>query len=203
MLLGATKVLCDTRDFAGTAAVIFQPAEEGGGGGRVMVQEGVMDRFAIDEVYGMHNLPGLAVGAFSLRPGPLMAAADQFEVVIEGRGGHADNPNMCLDPVLAGAQMTLALQGIVSRNVDPLQACVVSVTQFAGGTAHNAIPQSARIGGTVRTLDAAMRDLVETRLRAIVKGTAEACGLTAAVAYRRPSWGQRISPTCSTPAPAR
>ncbi len=185
MLLGAAKVLCETRDFAGTAALIFQPAEEGGGGGRVMVEEGIMERFTIDEVYGMHNLPGLPVGAFSLRPGPIMAAADMFEVEIEGRGGHAASPHLCLDPVLAGAQMVTGLQAIVSRNIDPLQSCVVSVTQFTGGSAHNAIPQTATLGGTVRTLDAAMRDFVEARLRAVVKGIGDACGVSVAVRYRR------------------
>ncbi len=185
MLLGAAKALCDNRQFAGTAVVIFQPAEEGGGGGRVMVEEGLMERFGIAEVYGMHNLPGLALGQFSLRPGPIMASADYFEIAIEGKGAHAAYPHGSLDPVLAGAQMVTALQSIVSRNVDPLAACVVSVTQFHAGTTHNVIPQTASLGGTVRSLEPAIRDLAESRLKAIVAGMAQASGVEARISYRR------------------
>ncbi len=185
MLLGAAKALCLARNFAGRAIVVFQPAEEGGGGGRAMVQDGLMERFAIDEVYGMHNLPGLAVGAFSLRPGPIMAAADRFEIVIEGRGGHAAYPQHCLDPLLAGAQIVNAAQMIVARNVDPLEACVVSITQFHAGSAQNAIAQHAKLGGTVRTLNETIRSLAEQRLRAVVAGTAAAHGLSATVHYAR------------------
>ncbi len=185
MLLGAARELCATRAFAGTAVVVFQPAEEGGAGGRAMVEDGLMTRFAIDEIYGMHSFPGLPIGAFALRPGPIMAAADRFEITVEGRGGHAANPHLCVDPVLAGAQITVALQTIVSRNVDPLDACVVSVTQFHAGSAGNAIPQSAQLGGTVRTLRAATRDLVENRVRSIVEGVSSAHGAQASVRYGR------------------
>ncbi|UDL94093.1 M20 family metallopeptidase [Lichenihabitans sp. PAMC28606] len=183
MLLGAAQYLTGTRNFAGTAVVVFQPAEEGGGGGKAMVSDGLMARFGIDEIYGMHSLPGLPVGHFALRPGPIMAAADRFEIRLDGRGGHAANPHLCIDPVLAGAQITTALQMIVARNVDPLDACVVSVTQFNAGSAGNAIPQSARLGGTVRSLKAETRVLAERRLREIVAGVAAASGVDATVNY--------------------
>ena len=185
MLLGAAKALCDTRNFAGTAALVFQPAEEGGAGARAMIEDGLMERFAVAEVYGMHNLPGLPVGAFSLCPGPIMAAADRFDIVVEGRGGHAAYPNQCIDPVLAGSQIVVALQAIVSRNMDPLAACVVSVTQFHAGVVNNAIPPKATLGGTVRTLTAETRDLAEARLRVTATNVAQAFGATATVAYRR------------------
>ena len=126
MLLGAAHYLAETRNFAGTAVVIFQPAEEGGGGGRAMVQDGLMDRFRIEEVYGMHNYPGLPVGQFALRPGPLMAAADRITIEIEGRGGHAARPHVSIDTVLVGAQIINQIQSIVARNVDPLNAAVIS-----------------------------------------------------------------------------
>ena len=185
MLLGAARYLCETRNFSGSAVVVFQPAEEGGAGGRAMVEDGLMTRFAIDEIYGMHNLPGLPVGQISLRPGPIMAAADYFEVAIEGKGGHAANPHLCLDPVLAGAQLVGALQMIASRNVDPLESCVLSVTQFNAGSARNAIPQTARLAGTVRTLSRDTRDLAERRLREIVAGVAAVHGVTCTVQYSR------------------
>ena len=182
MLLGAARQLCEARAFSGTAVVVFQPAEEGGGGGRVMVEDGLMERFHIDEIYGMHNLPGLPVGMFSTRSGPIMAAADRFEVVIEGKGGHAANPHLCADPLFAGAQIVSALQGIVARNVDPLDACVVSVTQFNAGSAQNAIPQSARLAGTIRTLKRETRTFVHDRMHAIVAGLAAATGVDATLA---------------------
>ena len=168
MLLGAAQYLCETRQFDGLAVMVFQPAEEGGAGARAMVGDGLMDRFAVEEVYGMHNLPDLPVGSFSLRTGPIMAAADRFEIRIEGKGGHAANPHLCTDPVFAGAQIVSALQGIVARNVDPLDSAVVSVTQFNAGSAQNAIPQSARLAGTIRTLKVETREFVEQRLREIV-----------------------------------
>lgn len=185
MLLGAAQHLCETRQFDGTAVVVFQPAEEGGAGARAMVSDGLMERFRIDEIYGMHNLPGLAVGSFSLRPGPIMAAADRFEIRIEGKGGHAANPHLCADPVFAGAQIVSALQAIVARNLDPLDAAVVSVTQFNAGSAQNAIPQSARLAGTTRTLKPETRDFVETRLRDIVAGLSSAHGVTSTVSLAR------------------
>ena len=133
MLLGAAKYLADTRNFAGTAVVIFQPAEEGGGGGREMVKDGLMDRFGIEEVYAMHNMPGLPVGEFSIRPGPMLASADRIFIDIEGLGGHAAKPNMCIDTVLVGAQMVNQIQSIVGRNVDPLDSAVVSICMFQAG----------------------------------------------------------------------
>lgn len=185
MLLGAARHLCATRRFDGTVAVVFQPAEEGGAGGRAMVADGLMTRFGIDEIYGMHNLPGMPVGHFCIRPGAIMAAADRFEIRVEGLGGHAAYPHTCRDPVLAGAAITAALQQIASRNVDPLDACVVSVTQFHAGSAGNVIPQEAVLNGTVRTLKAETRELVEARLRAVVAGIASAHGVAAPVSYAR------------------
>ena len=144
MLLGAAKYLAETRNFAGTAVVIFQPAEEGGGGGREMVKDGMMDRFKIEEVYGMHNYPGLPVGDFAIRPGPMMASADRLYIDIEGLGGHAARPHVSIDTVLVGAQIINQIQSIVSRNVDPLESAVISITQFHAGTADNIIPQTAQ-----------------------------------------------------------
>ena len=185
MLLGAAKALCARRDFAGTAVCIFQPAEEGGAGARAMIEDGLMTRFGIDEVYGMHNLPGLPIGRFALRPGPMMAAADQFRIEIEGRGGHAAAPHQTVDPLLVGAHIVTMAQGIVARNVDPLESCVVSVTQFQAGTALNAIPQTAKLAGTTRSLTPAMRDLAEQRLRVIVESVAAAHGAQATLHYTR------------------
>ena len=185
MLLGAARHLCETRQFAGTTVVVFQPAEEGGAGGRAMVRDGLMERFGIEEIYGMHNLPGLPVGVFALRPGPIMAATDRLEIEIEGKGGHAAAPHLCNDPVLAGALMVSAIQGIVARNVDPLEAAVISVTQFNAGTASNIIPQSARLGGTLRTLKAETFDTLSQRLDAVVQGIASAQGVTAKVTIHR------------------
>jgi hippurate hydrolase len=150
MLLGAARYLAETRNFAGTAVVIFQPAEEGGGGGRSMVQDGLMERFGIEEVYGMHNFPGLPVGQFALRPGPLMAAADRILIEIEGCGAHAARPHLGIDTVLVGAQIVNQIQSIVSRNVDPLEAAVITVTLFQAGTTDNVIPQTAILRGTAR-----------------------------------------------------
>ena len=185
MLLGAARRLCETRDFAGTAVCIFQPAEEGGAGARAMIQDGLMTRFAIDEVYGMHNLPGLPVGQFALRPGPIMAAADRFEIDIEGRGGHAAQPHVTVDPVLVGAHIVTLAQSIVSRSVDPLESCVVSITVFQAGSAQNAIPQTAKLAGTTRTLTAEMRDLAEARLKSIAESVAAAHGARATLRYGR------------------
>ncbi len=185
MLLGAAKYLAETRNFAGRVAVIFQPAEEGGAGGKAMVDDGIMDRWDIAEVYGMHNLPGLPVGQFSLRPGPIMAATDEFTIIIEGRGGHAAKPNECADPTLAGAAIMMALQSIVSRNVDPVECAVVSCTTFQAGDTFNVIPQTARLNGTARTLDADIRTLVETRITEMVPAIAAGYGCTAEVTFRR------------------
>jgi amidohydrolase len=185
MLLGAAKYLTETRNFDGTAIMIFQPAEEGGGGGDVMVKDGLMERFGVQEVYGLHNMPGIPVGKFAIRPGPLMAAADRFDIVIEGKGGHAARPHECVDTLLVACQVVNALQSIASRNVDPLESVVVSVCALAAGEAYNVIPQTARLKGTTRTLTEAVRDLAETRIRAIAEATCAAYGAKASVDYRR------------------
>ena len=185
MLLGAAQRLAQTRDFDGKAVVIFQPAEEGGAGAMAMIDDGLMDTFGIEQVYGMHNMPALPVGSFSLRKGPTMASADEITIIVEGRGGHGAMPHQGVDPVLIGAQIVTALQTIASRNVDPLDSCVVSVTRFEAGTANNIIPQSAWLNGTVRTLKAATRDAVEKRIHEIVAGVAAAGGATGRVEYRR------------------
>jgi amidohydrolase len=185
MLLGAAKYLAETRNFAGAAVMIFQPAEEGGGGGREMVKDGMMDRFGIEEVYAMHNMPGLPVGEFTIRSGPMLAAADRIVIDIEGLGGHAARPNMCVDTVLVGAQIVNQIQSIVGRNVDPLDSAVVSICMFQAGTAANIIPQTAQLSGTARTLSPAVRDLVEGRLQDIVEGTARLHGASARLTYTR------------------
>lgn len=185
MLLGAARYLTETRNFAGTAVVIFQPAEEGGAGGKAMVQDGLMDRFRIEEVYGMHNYPGLPVGQFGLRPGPLMAAADRLTIEIEGRGGHAARPHISVDTVLVGAQIINQIQSIVSRNVDPLQAAVISICVFQAGSTDNVIPQTALLRGTARSLTPEVRDLLERRLHEVVTGTAQLHGATAKLTYKR------------------
>jgi hippurate hydrolase len=185
MLLGAAKYLSETRNFDGTAIMIFQPAEEGGGGGDVMVKEGLMERFGVQEVYGLHNMPGIPVGQFAIRPGPLMAAADRFDIVIEGKGGHAARPHECVDTLLVACQVVNALQSIAARNVDPLESVVVSVCALSAGEAYNVIPQTAHLKGTVRTLTEPVRDLAEKRIKAIVEATCAAYGATAKVDYRR------------------
>jgi amidohydrolase len=185
MLLGAAKYLAETRNFDGTAVVIFQPAEEGGAGARAMVRDGLMDRFGIQEVYGMHNYPGLPVGQFAIRPGPMMAAADTIGIEIEGRGGHAARPHLTVDPIMVGAQIVSQLQAIVARNVDPVDSAVVSITVFQSGTTDNVIPQTARLGGTARSFKAETRDLLERRVREIVEATAQMQGAKARVTYSR------------------
>ncbi|TYB87711.1 M20 aminoacylase family protein [Oceaniovalibus sp. ACAM 378] len=186
MLLGAAKYLSETRNFDGTVVVIFQPAEEGGGGGREMVNDGLMEKFGIQEVYGMHNWPGMPVGSFAIRPGAFFAATDVFEIDIEGRGGHGAKPNECIDPIVAASQIVTALQTIASRNADPVEQVVVSVTSFQSeGDAFNVIPPRVRLRGTVRTLNEEVHDLAETRLTEICELTAKAMGCTAKVHYNR------------------
>ncbi|RVT84100.1 amidohydrolase [Rhodobacteraceae bacterium CCMM004] len=185
MLLGAAKYLAETRNFAGTAVLLFQPAEEDGGGGNVMVQEGVMERFGIEQVYGLHNGPGLPEGSFNGRPGPLMAAVDEFALTVRGKGGHAAQPHRTLDPIPAGAALVTALQTLVSRERDPLEPLVVSVTQFHAGSATNVIAPEAVIKGTVRSYDAALRDRTERRIREIAAGVAAVHGLEIDVDYSR------------------
>ncbi len=185
MLLGAAKHLAATRDFDGTAIMIFQPAEEGGGGGLAMCKDGMMERFGVQEVYGLHNMPGLPVGAFAIRTGPMMAAADRLMIRLEGRGGHAAKPHETIDPVIASAQIITALQTIASRNCDPLDSVVVSITAVKAGEAFNVIPQTVAMKGTVRTLSAKMRDLAEERLRAVVGGIGAAMGCKVEIDYER------------------
>jgi hippurate hydrolase len=185
MLLGAARYLAETRNFDGTAVVIFQPAEEGGAGGKAMVADGLMERWNIHEIYGMHNMPGLAVGKFATRPGPLMAATDEFTIDITGLGGHAARPHGTVDPITVGSSIVQALQTIVSRSVDPIESAVVSVTKFHAGDAYNIIAETAQIAGTVRTLKAEMRDLVEGRFRAIIANLGPAFGAKIALRYVR------------------
>ncbi|MBN8963225.1 MAG: amidohydrolase [Rhizobiales bacterium] len=185
MLLGAARYLAETRNFAGDAVVIFQPAEEGGAGADAMIKDGLMERFRIEQVYGMHNGPGLPVGSFALRPGPIMAATDAIDIRIEGLGGHAARPHKCIDSVLVGAQLVTALQSIVSRTVDPLDSAVLSMCEFHAGNARNVIPQIAELKGTVRTLTPEVRDLVERRVREVVAGVAQQTGATIDLIYER------------------
>ena len=176
MLLGAARYLAETRNFAGEAIVIFQPAEEGGFGAEAMIKDGLFDRFAIDQVYGMHNGPGIPVGSFAIRPGPIMASTDAVNIHIEGRGGHAARPHLSIDSVLVGAQLITALQSIVSRSVDPLEAAVISMCEFHAGNARNVIPQTAELRGTVRTLTPEVRALIGKRVHEVVEGVAQLTG---------------------------
>ncbi|CCD95409.1 putative Amidohydrolase family protein; hippurate hydrolase (Benzoylglycine amidohydrolase) [Bradyrhizobium sp. ORS 375] len=185
MLLGAARYLAETRNFAGEVAVIFQPAEEGGGGADAMIKDGLIERFKIDQVYGMHNGPGLPVGAFAIRQGPLMASTDSVDITIEGHGGHAAKPHNCIDSLMVGAQLVTALQQIVARNVDPLEAAVLSICEFHAGNARNVIPQSAVLRGTVRTLTPKVRELMEKRVREVVTGVAQMTGAKIDLAYTR------------------
>ena len=185
MLLGAAQYLAETRNFKGSVAVIFQPAEEGGAGALAMVNDGFLDKYGITQVYGMHNSPGLPLGQFAIRKGSVMAAADTFEITINGRGSHAAQPHNSIDPVLTASHVVLALQSIVSRQTDPLHSLVVTVASIHGGEANNVIPDTVKLGGTVRTLLPEMRDFAEKRLKEVVQATALAHGASAEVIYRR------------------
>jgi len=185
MLLGAARYLAETRNFAGDAVVIFQPAEEGGAGAAAMIQDGLMDRFRIEQVYGMHNSPGMPVGTFATRIGPTMAATDHINIHIEGMGGHAARPHKSIDSVLVGAQLVTALQSIVSRSVDPLESAVISICEFHAGNARNVIPQTAQLFGTARTLTPEVRDLIEQRVREVVNGVAQLSGAKITLDYER------------------
>jgi hippurate hydrolase len=185
MLLGAARYLAETRNFAGEAVVIFQPAEEGGAGAAAMIKDGLMDRFGIEQVYGMHNGPGIPVGCFAIRPGPIMAATDSIDIRIEGHGGHAARPHKCIDSVLVGAQLITALQSIVARNIDPLDSAVISMCEFHAGNARNVIPQTAELHGTVRTLTAEVREYVEKRVAEVVAGVAQITGAKIELTYER------------------
>jgi len=183
MLLGAAKYLAETRNFAGTAVVIFQPAEEGGAGGEAMVKDGLISRFGIQEVYGMHNCPGLPVGEFAIRPGPILASADHITIELEGRGGHAARPHLAVDTILVGAQIVNQLQSVVARYVDPLEAAVVSICMFQAGFTDNVIPQHAKLRGTARAFSVEVRKTLQERINAIVQGTAQLYGATAKIVY--------------------
>jgi hippurate hydrolase len=185
MLLGAARDLARTRAFDGTAVVIFQPAEEGGGGGKAMVEDGLMDRFGVAEIYAMHTEPGLPIGRFTTASGPVAASADGFRIRIDGKGAHGASPHVSVDPLVVGANILLALQTIVARNVHPRQCAVVTVGWMGGGKAGNVIPQSAEMGGTTRTFDPATRDLIERRVTEIAEHVAEAYGAKATVTYKR------------------
>jgi len=186
MLLGAAQYLAETRNFDGTAVVIFQPAEEGGGGGKEMCDDGMMDRWGIQEVYGMHNWPGMAPGSFAIRPGAFFAATDLLDIEIEGLGGHAAKPNDTVDPTVIASQIVTAVQSIVSRNADPVGNIVVSITSFqTSSNAYNVIPQKVTLKGTVRTMSAELRDLADKRVNEICTGIAGAMGGVARVSYLR------------------
>ncbi len=186
MLLGAAKYLAETRNFDGTAVMIFQPAEEGGAGGKAMVDDGLMTRWGIQQVYGMHNMPGIPEGHFAMNPGAMLASADSVEITVNGKGGHGGaGPHKAVDSVLIGSQIVNALQSIVARNVDPLKSAVISITMFHAGTAFNIIPETAELKGTVRTLDPAVRDLVERRIGEVADSIARAYGGSATTKYTR------------------
>lgn len=184
ILLGAAKYLAETRNFDGTVVLAFQPAEEGGGGARAMVRDGLMERWGIQEIYGLHNMPSLPAGQFAIKPGALLAASDFFEVTVRGKGGHGAMPHLCTDSTLAASAIVVALQQIVARNVPALGSAVISVCGFATDTmAHNVIPASVKLTGTVRTLDKAVKDHVVARMRAVIDGTAAAHGVEAQFDY--------------------
>ncbi len=185
MLLGAAKYLAETRNFCGQVVCIFQPAEEGGGGGREMVDDGMMERFNIDEVYGMHTYPSEKAGAFAIRKGPVLASADFFSIHIQGLGSHAAKPHTSIDPIIIGADIIQALQTITSRSVDPMEALVISVTQFNAGSADNVIAQTASLSGTVRSLSPNVRDLAEKRIAEIVNGVVKLHGGKVELEYHR------------------
>ncbi len=185
MLLGAAKHLAATRDFDGTAIIIFQPAEEGGGGGDAMVKDGLMERFGIQEVYGLHNMPGVPAGHFAVRFGPAMAAADRFIIDLEGKGGHGAMPHLCVDPIPAAFAIGQAIQTIVARNVDPIESAVVSITSIKAGEAFNVIPQTCQMLGTVRTFKPDVQDLIEKRMGEIVSGIAAGMGCAGKLTFMR------------------
>ncbi len=194
MLLGAARYLAETRNFAGTVTFIFQPAEENEGGARVMIEQGLFEKFPVDAVFGMHNMPGLGLGEMAVRAGPFMAAFDIFEINLTGRGTHAAAPHLGIDPVVAAAQIVTALQTIASREVDPQDSVVVSVTQIHGGDTWNVIPEDVVIRGTVRAFRSETQDHAEASIRRIVGGVCQAAGVTADIDYQR-----RYPPTINTP----
>ncbi|MEL6794038.1 MAG: M20 aminoacylase family protein [Pseudomonadota bacterium] len=191
MLLGAAKHMAETRNFAGAVAVIFQPAEEGGAGGKAMVDDGMMDRFGIEEVYGMHNMPGVPVGEFAIRPGPLLGSSDEYTITIKGKGGHAAMPHETVDPTVAASQIVIAMQTVASRNLDPVHAMVLTVTSFqTSSNAHNVIPDSVELRGTVRCQSHDDRAMAKERIFATCQRTAEGFGAVAEI-----DWEDGYPPT--------
>ncbi len=197
MLLGAARYLAETRNFAGTVHFVFQPAEENEGGGRVMVEQGLFEKFPVEAIFGMHNWPGMPVGKFALRSGPMMAAFDIFEITVKGKGAHAALPHLGVDPVIAAAQIVTGLQTITSRNTHPLEAAVVSVTQIHGGDTWNVIPDEVVLRGTTRSFKPELQDAIEAGIRRIAEGVASAMGASVAVRYER-----RYPPTVNSVAEA-
>jgi len=183
MLLGAARYLAQHAEFSGTVRFIFQPAEEAAGGAKVMMEEGLFERFPVDAVFGMHNWPGLPVGCFAMRIGPMMASLDCFDITIEGRGAHGAMPHLGVDPIITSAQLISALQSIVSRNVDPLQSAVISVTKVHGGDAHNVIPERAELGGGIRCFDPQLREFLKTRVAEVVEGVCGSLGARGRVEF--------------------
>ena len=194
MVLGAARYLAETKNFDGTIYFIFQPAEENEAGGRVMVQEGLFDQFPCDDVYGMHNMPGIPVGQIALMPGPMMASADFFEIIVNGTGAHGAMPHQGVDPVLIGAEIVMGLQRIVSRTVDPLKQAVISATKFQAGHTTNVIPETALIAGTTRAFSVKVQDIMEVEIKRVAEGIAAAHGATIDYTYDR-----RYAPTINTP----
>jgi hippurate hydrolase len=184
MLLGAAKYLASSKNFNGTVNFIFQPAEEGGGGGELMIKEGLFEKFPVDSVYGLHNWPGMPAGTFGVGAGPIMAAADLFDLTINGRGGHAALPDQCIDPIVIAAQVVSALQTITSRNTHPVDSVVISVTQIHAGDAYNVIPDSVRMHGTVRTFLPETRDKIPSSMLRVAEGVCAAYGATCELNYK-------------------
>ncbi|WGR73031.1 MULTISPECIES: M20 aminoacylase family protein [unclassified Bradyrhizobium] len=189
MLLGAAKYLASTRNFRGAVALIFQPAEEDGGGdklgGQKMVEAGIMDRFRISQVFGMHNDPGMEIGTFGICTGPMMAAQDDFAIIVNGKGGHAGKPHNTVDPVVIAAQIIIGLQTLVSRNTNPIESLVISITRFEAAQAYNVIPDKVTLGGTVRTFVPNLRDFAERQMQVTAEGIARAFGADVEFKYRR------------------
>jgi amidohydrolase len=194
ILLAAARYLAETKNFDGTVHFIFQPAEEGRGGAQAMLADGLFERFPCDAVFGLHNRPGLPVGQFAIRPGPVMAGAVFFDIVVQGRGGHGARPEAAVDPVIAGAQIVSALQTIVSRNVGALDSAVISVTGFTAGEAYNVIPDRVALKGTVRAFRVETMRVLEERMRAVAQSVAAGFGATAEV-----TWREIAAPTINTP----
>ena len=195
MLLGAARYLAETRNFAGTVHFIFQPAEENEGGGRVMIEEGLFEKFPVEAVYGLHNWPGMPTGKFATRPGPMMASFDIFEITVTGKGTHAALPHLGIDPVVAAAQIATGLQTITSRNTHPLDSAVVSVTQIHGGDTWNVIPDEVVLRGTTRSFRTEVQGAMEAAIRRIAEGVASSMGARVAVRYER-----RYPPTVNSAA---